>query len=134
VKAGVAICYESTYPRFLRQQVADGATFDVVVTDDTWYGRTAAAQQHLAMSILRAVETDRYLVRCASTGISAIISPNGMVLTSAGIFTKATVTAPIEQRFDKTPFVRFGDWFVYLCIGGIIVIFILTKDGTRKVD
>ena len=55
-KIGAAVCYESTYPRFLREQVARGANYAVIVTDDTWYGRTAAARQHLAMSALRAAE------------------------------------------------------------------------------
>jgi apolipoprotein N-acyltransferase len=127
-KAGIAVCYESTYPRFLREQVARGATFDVVVTDDTWYGKTAAAQQHFAMSVLRAVETDRYLVRCAATGISGVISPTGRVLASAPIFKKAIVTAPIEQRTDLTPFVRFGDWFPILCIGAVLCILLLKQD------
>lgn len=115
-KAGIAICYESTYPRFLREQVARGATFDVVMTDDTWYGKTAAAKQHEAMSILRAVETDRYLVRSAETGVSAVVSPTGQVLSSADIFKQAVVAAPIQQRFDLTPFVRFGDWFPMICL------------------
>jgi len=115
-------------------QVAHGATFDVVVTDDTWYGRTAAAKQHMAMSVLRAVETDRYLVRCASTGISAIISPTGRVLSSADIYTYAVVAAPIEQRFDLTPFVRFGDWFPIACIIGYFVLLFFIPAVRRKVD
>jgi len=115
-KAGIAVCYESTYPRFLREQVRQGATFDVVVTDDTWYGRTAAAQQHFEMSVLRAVETDRSLVRCATTGISGIISPTGAVLSSAGLFKQAIVAGTVEQRHDMTPFVRYGDWFPILCL------------------
>jgi apolipoprotein N-acyltransferase len=133
-KVGIAVCYESTYPRFLREQVARGATFDVVVTDDTWYGRTAAAKQHFAMSVLRAVETDRYLVRCASTGISGVIAPSGKVLASAALFKTAVVTAPIEQRFDKTPFVLYGDWFPLLCIAGFFGPFLFHKVGKNAVE
>jgi len=74
-KVGSAICYESTYPRFLRQQTLAGANILDVITDDTWFDRTAAAKQHMAMSAVRAVETRRYLVRCAATGISAVFAP-----------------------------------------------------------
>jgi apolipoprotein N-acyltransferase len=133
-KAGIAICYESTYPRYLREQAARGATFDVVVTDDTWYGKTAAAKQHEAMSVMRAVETNRYLVRCATTGISAVISPMGKVLASAPIFKRAVVTAPIEQRHDLTPFVRYGDWFPWVCVAGLSVQFIfVSRTATNRV-
>ncbi len=133
-KAGIAVCYESTYPRFLREQVLRGATFDVVVTDDTWYGRTAAAEQHLAMSILRAVETDRYLVRCASTGVSAVISPTGKVLSRANIFTCAVVSAPIEQRRDLTFYVCHGDWFAVLCTAASVIVLIFLKENLNRIE
>jgi apolipoprotein N-acyltransferase len=125
IKAGVAICYESTYPRFLREQVERGATFDIVVTDDTWYGRTSAAEQHLAMSVLRAAETDRSLVRCASTGISAVIDPEGKIEASAPIFKYSVVASKIQQRRNIDPFVRYGDWWIAICaalfIGAAII-------------
>jgi apolipoprotein N-acyltransferase len=86
------------------------------------------------MSVLRAVETDRYLVRCAASGISAIISPTGKVLSSADIFTKGVVSAPIEAKTDLTPFVRFGDWFPILCILGYLVPIGLGRRGVKDDD
>jgi apolipoprotein N-acyltransferase len=120
-KVGSAICYESTYPRFLRQQTKAGANVLDVITDDTWFGRTAAAKQHLAMSAMRAAETHRYLVRCAATGISAIFAPNGREMTEAPLFTQAEVIGEIAPLKDITPFVRYGDWFIWLC--AVIVLF-----------
>lgn len=114
-KIGAAICFESSYPRIMQDQVARGANLLVVSTDDAWFGRTAAARQHSAIAAVRAAETDRYLVRSAATGVSQIIAPSGRVLTEAGLFRPAVITAPVESRTTITPYVRWGDWFVGVC-------------------
>lgn len=114
---GAAICYDSTDGRLMRDQVARGAGLLVVSTDDTWFGRTAAARQHAAMAAVRAAETDRYLVRCAATGVSQVIAPNGRVLAEAGLFRKAVVSSPVQPRATRTLYVRAGDWFVAGCAG-----------------
>ena len=109
------ICFESSYPRFLREQVARGAGLLVVSTDDAWFGRTAAARQHAAIAAVRAAETDRYLVRSAATGVSQIIDPSGRVVAEAGLFRPAVVWGHVESRQTVTPFVRWGDWFAGFC-------------------
>ena len=113
---GATICFESSYPRFLREQVARGAELLVISTDDTWFGRTAAARQHSAIAAVRAAEADRYLVRSAATGVSQVIDPTGRVLAEAGLFQPAVVTAPVESRTTVTPYVRWGDWFIGFCV------------------
>lgn len=113
-RIGAAICYDSTDGEILRRQVARGADLLAVSTDDTWFGRTAAARQHAACSAVRAAEDDRYLVRCAATGISQVIAPTGRVLAEAGLFRRAVVLAPVQPRHDLTPYARWGDWFVAL--------------------
>ena len=114
-KIGAAICFESSYPRFLREQVQRGAGLLVISTDDTWFGRTAAARQHSAIAAVRAAETDRYLVRSAATGVSQVISPTGEVLAEADLFKPAVVAAPVQSRTTLTPYVKWGDWFIGLC-------------------
>ncbi len=115
-KVGATICFESSYPRFLREQVARGAGLLVISTDDAWFGRTAAARQHSAIAAVRAAETDRYLVRSAATGISQVISPTGQVLAEADLFRPAVVAAPVQSRSTRTPYVRWGDWFIGFCV------------------
>ena len=112
---GATICFESSYPRFLREQVARGAGLLVISTDDTWFGRTAAARQHSAIAAVRAAESDRYLVRSAATGVSQILDPTGRVLAEAGLFKPAVVWGRVEARATTTPYVRWGDWFVGFC-------------------
>lgn len=115
-KIGAAICFESSYPRFLCEQVRLGAGLLVISTDDTWFGRTAAARQHSAIAAVRAAETDRYLVRSAATGVSQIVSPTGQVLAEADLFKPAVVAAPVQSRTTVTPYVRYGDWFIGFCV------------------
>ncbi len=115
-KVGATICFESSYPRFLREQVARGAGLLVISTDDAWFGRTAAARQHSAIAAVRAAETDRYLIRSAATGVSQVISPTGQVLAEAGLFQPAVVAAPVQSRSTRTPYVRWGDWFIGFCV------------------
>ncbi|BDI32800.1 apolipoprotein N-acyltransferase [Capsulimonas corticalis] len=121
-RVGVAICYESSYGELTREQVARGAGLLSVVTDDTWFGRTAAARQHAAIAAIRAAECDRYLVRAGSTGISQILDPAGRVLTEAPLFESRLLTAPVESRTTRTLYTRWGDWFVWLCWGVLAVI------------
>ena len=122
------ICFESSYPRFLREQVARGAGLLVVSTDDAWFGRTAAARQHAAIAAVRAAETDRYLVRSAATGVSQIIDPSGRVVAEAGLFRPAVVWGRVESRRTVTPFVRWGDWFIGFCT---LLLLGVSVPGTR---
>lgn len=130
-RVGVAVCYDSTYGRITREQVARGANLLVVATDDTWFGRTAAARQHAAMSAVRAAESDRYLVRCAATGISQVISPTGQVLSEAGLFRPAVVAALVESRTTRTLYVRAGDWFVGVCAALLVLVAGISVRGRR---
>ncbi len=114
-KIGVAICFESLFPGILRGEVRQGAQALFVLTNDSWFGKTQAAKQHLMMARLRAVETGRYVVRAASTGISAIIAPNGRICESVGMFKKGLITDRIYLYGAETAYVRWGDWFAYLC-------------------
>ena len=114
-KVGIAVCYESSYGWLTREQVARGAGILAVITDDCWFGHTAAASQHASIAAVRAAESDRYLIRSAATGISQVIDPTGKVIAEAGLFRQAIVAAPVQSRTTITPYVRWGDWFIWAC-------------------
>ena len=82
---GVLVCYESIFPNLARAQVANGARLLVNITNDAWFGKTAAAYQHLSMAVLRAVENHVCLARAANTGISAFIDGAGRFLWTSEI-------------------------------------------------
>ena len=106
-----SICFEVIFPNEVRAAVAGGAEFLVNITNDAWFGRSAAAAQHLRMAAFRALETRRYLARAANTGISAAVDPYGRILASTRLFEEAVLVQGVIPRRDLTPYVRFGDWF-----------------------
>jgi apolipoprotein N-acyltransferase len=113
--AGTFICYEAVFPELVRR-LARHAGFLVNITNDAWYGRTAGPYQHLAMAVVRAVETRRYLVRAANTGISAIIDPYGRILDRSRLQERTVLLGRIVPRRDLTPYVRTGDAFAWACV------------------
>jgi len=87
----------------------------VNLTNDAWYGDSAAPYQHLAIARLRAVENRRYLLRATNSGISAIIGPSGRIQTSTGLFRKAICEGHFTFIAQKAFYTRYGDVFVFLC-------------------
>lgn len=125
VKIGIAICFESIFPYISRENSKSGAEIICVITNDCWYDKTAAARQHMAMSVLRAVENHRYLLRAASTGISCIIDQNGRIIKQSRVKEKTIISGDVSAISDMTFYSRFGDWFVYLCLGITLAAFLL---------
>ncbi len=111
---GPAICYEVVFPEIPATQVRHGANVLVTITNDAWFDRTSAPRQHLDAARLRAVETNRYLLRAATTGISAHVDPTGRIVEQLPLFEKGIIRAEFAPRQTLTPYVRFGDWFGYL--------------------
>jgi apolipoprotein N-acyltransferase len=110
---GVVICYEAIFPAEVREFFAAGADFLVNITNDAWFGRTAAPAQHLAMAVFRAVENRAYLLRAANTGISAIVAPDGRVVQSSRLFAPAVLSGGIFPRTGVTFYTRYGDLFAW---------------------
>ena len=81
----------------------------MVITNDAWFGTSSAAFQHYEMGVMRAIETGRYLVRAANTGITAAVDPYGRVLVRAEMFDALSVTADVRLLTDRTIYARTGD-------------------------
>jgi len=79
-KMGAQICYESLFPRFTRSLAKLGAQFIVNVTNDSWYGTWQEPYQHMYMTLARAVEFRRPLLRATNTGISTVVLASGEIL------------------------------------------------------
>jgi apolipoprotein N-acyltransferase len=77
----VLICFEDLFPELSREFVKRGADFLVNITNDAWYKKTSAAQQHFQASVFRAVENHISVVRCANTGVSGFIGPSGKIIS-----------------------------------------------------
>ena len=127
VKAGMLICFESIFPEIARREVKAGSNLLVNLTNDAWYGRSSAPYQSLAMSVFRAVETRRSLVRAANTGISGFVEPTGTIRTQSQLFKPAALTESMPLLEVQTFFTRGGHWFGALCLAMILPLLLLHR-------
>ena len=114
-RVSTAICYEIIYPGLARSFVRQGSELLTTITNDAWYGRSAAPHQHFQQAAMRAIEQGRYLVRAANTGISGVVDPYGRVLARSALFETAVITEEVRLLRGLTLYGRMGDLLAYLC-------------------
>lgn len=125
IRIGTLVCYEDIMAGLSRDYANGGANLLVNMTNDAWFGKSAAPLQHLLLSIPRAVETRRYLIRSTNSGISAIISPTGKVEAKTGIFSEENLrgkVTPVDSV--STLYSRVGDVFAWIALA-VLVLFVL---------
>lgn len=115
-RIGTVICYEVIFPDLVRRFVKDGANVLITITNDAWFGETAAPYQHFSMARMRAVENRRFIARAANTGISGFIDPCGRVLKQGGVFTREYLDMAIAPLDKITFYAAYGDVFAYACV------------------
>jgi apolipoprotein N-acyltransferase len=130
-KFGVFICYEAIFPSEVRQFTANGAQLLVTISNDGWFGRSSAPEQHMAMARVRAVENRRWLLRDTNNGYTESIDPYGRTAAQLALDIRGELDAPYDFRSDLTPYAKFGDWFSWLCIAVTIVLLALSFVGRR---
>jgi apolipoprotein N-acyltransferase len=118
VPLGDVICFEVAYDDLVRSSVAAGAQLLVIQTNNATFGHTAETYQQLAMSRLRAVETGRATLQVSTTGVSAVIGPDGGVQAEAArLFSPAVLTATVPARTAQTLATRLGAVPEYVLAG-----------------
>jgi len=120
-RLGVQICYEIIFPHLSRAMIKNHASLLVNITNDAWYGRSSAPNQHFSMTVFRAVENRRSIIRSANTGISGFIDPSGRVIAATPLFKDATITRSVTMLEGTTFYSRFGDLFAMACLGVTLV-------------
>ena len=113
---GCLICFDSIYDGLTLDTVRDGADFICLSTNDSWFSGSAALSMHNSHAQLRAIESGRYISRCASTGISTVVSPRGEVLARVEADTEGVLIYDVHKRENKTVWHYLGNIFVYLCL------------------
>jgi apolipoprotein N-acyltransferase len=115
-KSSAVICYESAFPHLVRRFADAGAEVLINMTNDGYFGLTAARRQHLLLARMRAVENRRWLLRPTNNGITVSIDPGGRLVDQI---------PPLEQRAgrlgfswiaERTVYTRYGDWFAWSCL------------------
>ena len=113
---GAPICFENAFPEIGRAMVRGGARFFVLTINNASYGLSSASEQHLVMSRLLAMETGRWVVHAAISGITAIVDPSGRIVASRGLFVPGVTRASIATSETVTAAVRLGDAPGWLCV------------------
>ncbi|MFC1548373.1 apolipoprotein N-acyltransferase [Candidatus Omnitrophota bacterium] len=131
-KFGALICFEDAFPYISREFVKKGAGFLVNMTNDAWFGETAAPRQHMQASVFRAVENRVPVVRAANTGISCFIDYTGNIISRVrkgqqDIFIGGFATDEIKVSRVRTYYTVYGDVFVYFC--AFMVILLMITEG-----
>jgi apolipoprotein N-acyltransferase len=118
---GISICYEDAFARDVHRTLPD-ATLLVNISNDAWFGQSAAAEQHLQLAQMRAIEFARPMLRANNTGITAVIDEKGRVTQRLAPFTEGILEATVQGRKGSTPYSAWGDLPILLiCLAGIAI-------------
>jgi len=107
-RLGDVICFEVAYDGLVRDVVTGGGRLLVVQTNNATFGRSGESSQQLAMSRLRAVEHGRAVLVAATSGISAVIGPDGRLVDRSSVFTRDVLVQRVPLRSATTPATRLG--------------------------
>jgi apolipoprotein N-acyltransferase len=115
-QAAAFICYESAFPDLVREFTHAGAEVLVNLSNDAYFGHSAAHRQHLEIVRMRAAENRRWILRATNDGISASIDPRGRVVERLVPFEQTAALLPYDYERTETPYTRHGDWFAWGCL------------------
>jgi len=129
LKLSIAVCFESTFSPLIRKAARQGSEMLIVVTNDAWFGNTAAPFLHAEIARFRAIENHIPVVRSANTGISMILDQYGREVCGLDFGQSGWLSAKISQGKPSTFYVKFGNWLAWL---GVILTVILIGYSTFK--
>lgn len=115
-KIAAFICYEAAFPGFVRKFAAAGAEVLFNISNDGWFGKTAAREQHLSMVRMRAAENRRWILRSTNDGITGTIDSAGRLRGTLPLYVQATSYTGFNYISEQTVYTRYGDWFPLLCV------------------
>ena len=122
---GAFICFEAVFPDAVRRFTANGAELLINISNDGWFGRSAAPAQHLMMARVRAVENRRWLLRDTNNGYTVSVDPYGRMVAWLATDLRAELDAPYDFRQHLTLYARFGDWWAWLCVVASVALIVL---------
>jgi apolipoprotein N-acyltransferase len=136
-KFGVTICYEDSVADLFSKFVADGAQFMVNITNDGWFLNSTELDEHLAVCTFRAVENRVPIARCANTGISALIAPDGRItqriVLPDGRYreVEGMLVGNLSMTKLKSFYTAHGDLFAWACVAGLAGLILAAVFGAR---
>lgn len=128
-RAGVVVCNEALFAEPACERARAGAEILLALTNDSWVGSATFAAQALDMTIVRAVETRRWLVRASTSGPSVVVAPTGRVTARAAHDTATVLHATVARETRLTPYARWGDVFAAACALAVLAACIVSLRG-----
>lgn len=113
---GTFICYESAFPDLVRQFSKAGADVFINLSNDGYFGRSYAREQHLLLVRMRAVENRRFVIRSTNDGITAVIDPAGRFVKRLPPYRRVGAIVNYGGVTSTTFYARHGDWFAWSCL------------------
>lgn len=123
-RIATSICYEDAYGNEMADMLPS-ANLLLNVSNDAWFGDSLAPHQHLQIAQMRSLELGREMVRANNTGVTAFISHRGEVLSDAPQFEVTSISATVQPRSGRTPYVLWENW-------GVIVLMLLLLVAARS--
>jgi apolipoprotein N-acyltransferase len=128
--AGILICWESMFGDVALDLVHAGARFLAVATDDAWFGHSDGPAQHAQATTLRAVETGRWIVRAAATGITGIVGPDGNWTAKTELETQTSIVGYLGAPVNTT-YAAIGPYPIGIALT-LFVILALARPWPRR--
>ena len=133
IKTRVWICYEIAYSDLVAKE-SKNIDFLTTISNDTWFGRTIGPNQHLQIAQMRALESGKYLVRVANSGITAVISNKGVIEQQLPQFTATSLSASIPLLKGATPYSHWGSMPIILFCLFLLVIALIQCKISHQLD
>lgn len=132
-KIGTVICFESIFPSLVLDNVRDDAELIFIATNDSWFKNSKAVYQHNDNAILRAVESNRYVVRAANTGISSVINNKGEIINSLPTLERGYINTKVQFINENSIYSRIGDIIVVFAFVIILIAALTNKKNNDLV-
>ncbi|ARE77948.1 apolipoprotein N-acyltransferase [Streptomyces sp. Sge12] len=132
---GMVTCFEAAFDDAVRSTVQDGAQVIAVPSNNATFGRTQMTYQQLAMDRIRAVEHSRTVLVPVTSGVSAVIRPDGRVVSQTKMFTADALVAEIPLRSGRTPATVLGplpEYALLLLAAGGLGLLPVRRLGSRR--
>ncbi|MEX2538119.1 MAG: apolipoprotein N-acyltransferase, partial [Actinomycetota bacterium] len=133
-KIATPICFESVFPRDFLDYARNGTELFVLSTNNTSFERSYAAQQHIAHTRMRALETRQWVVQAALAGISAAMGPDGSISHATDLFVPAAFVADVRTRSAHSLYAKTGDLFASIWAGlaGLAFLIVIVRRRPLK--
>lgn len=119
---GTLVCFDSIYEELTLRAVRDGAEVICLSTNDSWFLDSAGVYMHHTQARLRAVESGRYIIRSADTGISSIITSTGKAESELPPLVEGVSISTVYPTARRTLYSYIGNTFVYLLIAAELML------------